>query len=68
MSATTASPARDPASAALAPVQRALNRISGLMPTWAWAIFWLVLAVPYGLYGDTFNDSLYESSSRRWPT
>ena len=24
-------------------------------------IFWLVLAVLYGLYGDEFNDSLYES-------
>ena len=31
------------------------------MPTWAWAIFWLVLAILYGLYGDTFNDGLYES-------
>src|SRR4051794_14655291 len=45
----------------LAPVGNAFNRIAGLLPTWAWAIFWLVLAVLYGLYGDEFNDSLYES-------
>ena len=27
--------------ARFAPVQRALDRISGLMPMWAWVIFWL---------------------------
>src|SRR5215213_9749294 len=47
--------------ARFAPVQRALDRISGLMPMWAWVIFWLLVAVLYGLYGDTVNDSLYES-------
>src|SRR4051794_36552912 len=47
--------------ARFAPVQRALDRISGLMPMWAWVVFWLAVAVLYGLYGDEFNDSLYES-------
>src|SRR3954471_5403749 len=47
--------------ARFAPVQRALDRISGLMPMWAWVVFWLAVAVLYGLYGDTVNDSLYES-------
>jgi branched-chain amino acid transport system permease protein len=45
----------------LAPVTRAFDSITKLMPTWAWGIFWLVVAILYGLYGDTFNDSLYES-------
>jgi branched-chain amino acid transport system permease protein len=45
----------------LAPVGNAFNRVSGLLPTWAWGIFWLILAVLYGLYGDTLNDGLYES-------
>jgi branched-chain amino acid transport system permease protein len=47
--------------ARFAPVQRALDSITGLMPTWAWAIFWLAVAILYGLYGDQFSDSLYES-------
>ena len=48
--------------ARFAPVQRALDRISGLMPMWAWVVFWLVFATLYGLYGDAwFSDSLYES-------
>ena len=47
--------------ARFAPVQRALDRISSLMPTWAWIVFWLVVATLYGLYGSEFNDGLYES-------
>src|SRR5215213_5973787 len=47
--------------ARFAPVQRALDRIAGLMPLWAWVVFWLAVATLYGLYGDQFNDSLYES-------
>ena len=48
--------------ARFAPVQRALDRISGLMPMWAWVVFWLAVAIVYGLYGDAwFSDSLYES-------
>ena len=42
--------------ARFAPVQRALDRISGLMPMWAWVVFWLAVAILYGLYGDTFSD------------
>jgi branched-chain amino acid transport system permease protein len=48
--------------ARFAPVQRALDRISGLMPMWAWVVFWIGLCVVYGLYGDSYlGDSLYES-------
>jgi branched-chain amino acid transport system permease protein len=47
--------------ARFAPVQRVIDAISGLMPTWAWAIFWLAVAILYGMYGDQFSDSLYES-------
>jgi branched-chain amino acid transport system permease protein len=46
----------------LAPVGDGFNRIAGLLPTWAWVIFWLILATLYGLYGDEFNDGLYEST------
>jgi branched-chain amino acid transport system permease protein len=32
------------------------------MPMWAWVVFWLAVAIIYGLYGDAwFTDSLYES-------
>jgi branched-chain amino acid transport system permease protein len=48
--------------ARLAPVQRGLDRITKLLPLWAWGIFWLIIATLYGLYGDTFNDSLYEAT------
>ena len=63
---TTTEPPSGTASAStggarFAPVQRLFDRITGLLPTWAWGIFWLVLAILYGLYGDTLNDSLYES-------
>ena len=47
--------------ARFAPVQRALDRVSSLMPLWAWVVFWLVIATLYGLYGSEFNDGLYES-------
>ena len=43
------------------PIAAAWNRTSSLMPFWAWALLWLVVAILYGLYGDEFNDSLYES-------
>jgi branched-chain amino acid transport system permease protein len=45
-----------------APVTQAFDSVTSLLPTWAWGIFWLVIASLYGLYGDTFNDSLYEST------
>ena len=45
----------------MAPVTDGFNKIAGLLPNWAWAIFWLVLACLYGMYGDQFNDGLYES-------
>ena len=44
-----------------APIGEAWNRVAGLLPMWAWGIFWLGVAIFYGLYGDQFNDSLYES-------
>ena len=44
-----------------AAIGRAANTVAGLMPTWAWAIFWLVVAILYGLYGSEFNAGLYES-------
>jgi branched-chain amino acid transport system permease protein len=63
---TATEPPRGTASAAtggarFAPVQRVADRLTSLMPTWAWAIFWLVLATLYGLYGEEFNSGLYES-------
>jgi branched-chain amino acid transport system permease protein len=60
MSAAT-QPAAKSSGSRLAPVGNAFNRMAGLMPTWAWGIFWLALAILYGLYGDTVNDGLYES-------
>jgi branched-chain amino acid transport system permease protein len=45
----------------LAPVGNAFNRVTGLLPTWAWGIVWLVIAILYGLYGSEFNAGLYES-------
>jgi branched-chain amino acid transport system permease protein len=45
----------------LAPVGDGFNKVAGLLPTWAWGIVWLVVAILYGLYGDEWNSSLYES-------
>ena len=63
---TQLEPPRGTASAAtggarFAPVRRAANTVTGLMPTWAWGIFWLVFAILYGLYGSDVNPALYES-------
>ncbi|MEA2133856.1 MAG: branched-chain amino acid transport system permease protein [Solirubrobacteraceae bacterium] len=46
----------------LAPVTHAFESVTRLLPTWAWGVFWMLVAILYGLYGDTFNDSLYEST------
>src|SRR5215213_3828147 len=52
-----APPSRSP----MGSVGGAFNRVAGLLPTWAWGIFWLTVAILYGLYGDQFNAGLYES-------
>jgi branched-chain amino acid transport system permease protein len=45
----------------MAPITDGFNRVAGLLPTWAWGLVWLLVAILYGLYGDQFSDSLYES-------
>jgi branched-chain amino acid transport system permease protein len=60
---STATPTRPAAHgrSRLAPIGDAFNKIAGLLPIWAWGIVWLVVAILYGLYGDEWNSSLYES-------
>jgi branched-chain amino acid transport system permease protein len=63
MSTATQQPGapRTRSGARMAPVNSAISRIVALLPTWAWGIFWLVVAILYGAYGNEFNDGLYES-------
>jgi branched-chain amino acid transport system permease protein len=38
------------------------DRIAGLMPTWAWIIFWAVVSIGYGAIGqDLLGEGLYDS-------
>jgi branched-chain amino acid transport system permease protein len=61
MSTTTQPAKASGGGSKLAPVGNAFNQVARLLPTWAWGIFWLVLAILYGLYGSDFNAGLYES-------
>jgi branched-chain amino acid transport system permease protein len=39
------------------------DRVAKLLPTWAWVILWLGVAIVYGMIGDTlFGDSLYDAA------
>ena len=55
--------------ARFAPVQRALDRISGLMPMWAWVIFWLRRRRALrALRRHVQRRPLRVGHPRRWPT
>ena len=48
-------------------IKDTFNRITGLLPTWGWALLWLAIFIVYGLVGldlDTgiFNAELYDAS------
>jgi branched-chain amino acid transport system permease protein len=44
-------------------IKRTFNTIAGKLPTWAWILVWLVVAILFGMQGDTlFGDSLYDAS------
>jgi branched-chain amino acid transport system permease protein len=44
-------------------IKSTFNSIAGKLPTWAWILVWLVVAILFGMQGDTlFGDSLYDAS------
>src|SRR4051812_3673431 len=56
---TTAHTQASPAAAGPATLY---DRITGLLPTWAWVIFWIAVGIGYGVLGeDLFGESLYDA-------
>jgi branched-chain amino acid transport system permease protein len=50
------------ADAHISRVAKFFERVAELLPTWAWIVFWLVIAVIYGQFGEEFPSAgFYES-------
>ncbi|MEA2179529.1 MAG: branched-chain amino acid transport system permease protein [Solirubrobacteraceae bacterium] len=44
-------------------IKSTFSQIAGKLPTWAWILVWLLVAILFGIQGDTlFGDSLYDAS------